>query len=980
MFTVSVAQEVALQNGRLNILYGFVSFLFSAWVIGRFVIDCHYFSYQKIGPEIYMMLWAGTLTEEMLDSIEGREVGLSCTKPYRFKYTHGHHFDFRPVGCLEVCRQGRGFNSSSNCVGQTALYKEGGMDKLAIVTSRSAHLVGTAHGPKEMLFSPYATALEIHMNIAYSFESTYFAFPSLRKKWRESQNFKNMLVAVVDSDGNVRKTISPGTDITFTLPDIFDLAGEPDDFLDTPNTHMEPNKDLDAHMQHPAPRVVGTIVVVLVHCSDYGEELAKNPLVRDAWSDEYDSVCRLGFHLRKDEMGMIESEDIVGLQGETISLTLGAMQLIVSPSGSFRYIDPDKIYSYLTDAMVIMSIPKLLVVFFLTSCLGHLSVVYSNALRRDFCINWEVSSMASRLLATDSAFERIATVSKDGHALVTREAIETRLKAIMETVNVNHDEPILDAQELAVYANFVWKTINRKNSRGSTKNMVAPDVMDTHLLFGATTSNETVDFESSISLFDLDRERRLFERIFTPSGLTAALQDMRECRREMRRGDCQVEQARTLHLEEESITPTQEACCQEVLADRRLSTQTTDWYQETLRNIQEQMTNYTKELISVSELRTTDRLREESAARLLLEEKVAALHEHCTACKFEGTPAEYALTCSQKDVEFRSTSGIVRQGLAPVNTEQELVSKRKHDKDVFADTKSLTPNASTLAIDHDLVKRITAVEGHLQDLQAQSGKHLSPSTQEETDARLITSRIVTVEARLEEVRELVSKHMLSSRQQEFDVQSIMRRIAMLEGSITQGESQALKVLAMTRSDDVPTRHLESRISMAEGRISVAESRFLDVFLRLETLGNSIAHSRPQENTERTSAARSRRPSAASSVISSCDGAVASASFPAGSSTSTNIGIPEGLRSLAVSEKSVRSCGVGYLMGSLLDLSEHTERSCVPSNASKRFRSLLHPPPQSLNDADVASRCQGVVGDGDGSRSTLQPQEMRAVRI
>lgn len=336
---------------------------------------------------------------------------------------------------------------------------------------------------------------------------------SSRKTTDEKE--KKIATAVVGSNGEVAYIIPWGSDIHFTLPEMLEMAGAPD-LLDRFMTQAGTNQHPEAYHPKPHARLSGGELIMDLKCYDQ--------VKHDAGEWEGDYLCYLSFKIGPRVWLSLNTALFTNFY--RYETHLYGLHVAIVTSGTFEYVNLNRMMLEFTSILVLLGLPKQLVLFLMIYCLGHLSKIYKRVIYEDFPLRQTVAGVITRMIASTSMFTMLSDVEgedDDPYAGgISKASVKRRLQTILR-----HRHVQISPQDMEKCVDFCFFMLYK--GQNDNEDVQGEDEVIT--LDGFTHANcsiEKMNMDHVIALFDFDRSKTFFEQIFTPSdlrkdGLEAAL-------------------------------------------------------------------------------------------------------------------------------------------------------------------------------------------------------------------------------------------------------------------------------------------------------------------------------------------------------------------------------------------------------------------------------------------------------------------------
>jgi len=197
-----------------------------------------------------------------------------------------------------------------------------------------------------------------------------------------------------------------------------------------------------------------------------------------------------------------------------------------------KFVDMSKIVACLTSMLVLLSLPRKFMRWFIATFLGQLSTLYGRVFEQVFDIQRETASMAILLMSNSVAFLELSDVDSHRDQLpgISLQRMTERMQQVMRQRRKD-----LDDSEVAAFVDCCYRSLIQDKGDESTVRKyekflpwhksptVEKEMIDVDTFNNGCSFNSPVNLETAVRLFDKDRQRRWLERVFTPPGLRRAL-------------------------------------------------------------------------------------------------------------------------------------------------------------------------------------------------------------------------------------------------------------------------------------------------------------------------------------------------------------------------------------------------------------------------------------------------------------------------
>jgi len=474
-------KKVQIHNPRLSLLHKVVWLFLLTCVIYSFIID------QKWNVDIRVrgsaILWVtGYQNHDSLKQVQAsKEMDPLCTRPHEYDYWYDAHgvFSYTNYSCMELCDVNQADNE---CINQFGTFTSFGPDSSFILTSFSeVFFWGNASTSKAAKRYMVVTgdALSIGMQYYASVPGPQWwgLFSGATRSDRALTSFNHLHTVLMFSDGSMFKEITPRSvadgdhpaghlhqevlhnddkeGIVISFPELLRMAA-----VDLDDAHVLAGRNyftsVGKYANGPITRISGLDIRLVIKCYNYAHEKQ----VDLGWtpSDEW-PVCYI--RAVRSEIGWMTSQvlDYVDSQGSLRRRSLQGVRVQADILGFFQMADSVSVYNFMISSVVLLSLPKMVLFFFVVTCLGHLSKIYRRATVEQFSISQQCGGLTTRLLANSSAFGEITDTNADGGG-ITRNRMKMQLKHVFRKRTKS-----VDQQEIDCMTDFCFRNILRHKDR-----------------------------------------------------------------------------------------------------------------------------------------------------------------------------------------------------------------------------------------------------------------------------------------------------------------------------------------------------------------------------------------------------------------------------------------------------------------------------------------------------------------------------------
>lgn len=528
---------VEIANPRLIILYVFLQACTLAVLTWWFLSQRFYEKQVDIGSFISANMF---VSDSDLSSTPFREqvrqLGQTlCRRTGQYDYWHdpqGHN-TFSNVTCAMPCNPK---NPNPNCATTHDGYMTKGDSEVFVPTSRSRIFVSpSGRMTRRNQFIMTADAMTIH--IGYFFDIPLYrpsGTPGVQRYVGSSKT--DMTTIIQDQRGATVREIPPGQPIHFRVPELLALAGH-EGLLDRPHLASDPNKRPGSSQEPPIGRISGFELLVNIRCEGEVGEFSYG--IRSCSLTVQKTENPWTFERVLNSFGGAAEEKVIFYNGVRIRMRA---------EGRARHWDIGELISKVTTCLVLLTLPRRFVMALCTFMLGHLSAIYRQAVYDRFNLKDAIAGMSARLLVWNASFVDLVDKELSGGIQgISKSRMHERLISLLKT---RHSE--LDAGEIDRLCQFTHQAMLSLNTRpgslqplssleggireytselglrftekpGKSQSEIEKDIINSDRFSVACTSNENLNFDAVVKLFDKERKRWFLERLFTPKAFKEIL-------------------------------------------------------------------------------------------------------------------------------------------------------------------------------------------------------------------------------------------------------------------------------------------------------------------------------------------------------------------------------------------------------------------------------------------------------------------------
>jgi len=546
---VSLPKHVVLTDARLNaVYYFFIAVLVSVFVY-RFVSGQWWL--MEVVPKGRVYPWPeGMRNRANLEDVVADKLREPfCLEPDTYEYWWSEAWRFGPYSCLGLCSRGTTSRppvsqGRSECMHPEEAYVREASDQMFFVTEFSDGLLDQ-EGLERFYFTPVVEALAL--GFEYIFDvSEQTAGDSFFSKTGDTSyaSAVDTLTAVLDSKGRVVKVFKPPQPAGLTVSEIYALAEHAlDDIRPIAGRNYWPNAT-GARLEGPAIRLAGMEVDIGISC--YAGVDAAPADIDVGWDGP---ACTVSVNPTATGWTEREHLDIVDSQGSLRSRRLHGLRVRFNVGGSYKFWNPNAVLLNILSFIVFMSLPNMVLKFFCSHCLGHLSVLYTSAIYERFDLVQQTAGMAARLMSMKTAFHELEDAHGEGEKPgISRRRAREHLFDVMR-----YRKDVLDAHELGYFADCcfntlvmshkkvssmrhldggvmqqvsgVWRRISRfiSSVSSTTKPVHATDRITIDGFSVSHSSLERFTIDDCMLLFGTDRKLGILENFFLPGNIRACV-------------------------------------------------------------------------------------------------------------------------------------------------------------------------------------------------------------------------------------------------------------------------------------------------------------------------------------------------------------------------------------------------------------------------------------------------------------------------
>lgn len=497
---------VKIENSRLSVFFyssilgaaGFVAYNFwtsRAWLIAKVPNGVAH-------PRA--LNWFGAMADEdakranVVDGVRG-----FCTESSKYDYCSDEDctWYFRGMQCLDTCVEG----SVGSCLDRSERWMKEG-NGLFFPTYFNETMTILSQGTAQDSSSAIRTVttgqyfIKGVEDLVLTFDHEYFVESPLGGQERGSSGatsteaYTNGMLTVLRDKNEVEiSRWQPGTEVTLSLRTIFEQCGIS---LDSLNEYVGKNFAEGA----------GFLDGVSMRISGFHIDVGLNYLNPRQHDLSWDGpVCFITLHATN-PWTYLPDLQVVDVVGSTRFRYYYGVRVQFSVTGSFGWVNMDALIQAITSVLVFIEVAKKIVFYFAIFGLGHLSKVYRRVVYQQVKLQRECYGLAARLVSHSSAFKEL----QDTPGGISESRLHQRFKGIF-----SHTEA-LDEAEISRFSKFVYDHMSHGGK---------DPAVDMEEYAMACSTNENLDFEALVGIFDANRKKSCLERFFADGTVRALFQD-----------------------------------------------------------------------------------------------------------------------------------------------------------------------------------------------------------------------------------------------------------------------------------------------------------------------------------------------------------------------------------------------------------------------------------------------------------------------
>lgn len=550
--SVQFPKFVMINNSRITILYFTLVVLLILFILWYFLVNSQYNIQKMPHMQVHLCGQDGRLCQPSLPDMQNVfqkwHKSHLCTKSTSYEYWRNPYDKYKPLGCMPMCGQmdlDKGLNVAKDeqigCIMPSDTINV--QPTMAFVPTYIEETIFTpATGSPMTCPKGYFTQAHTGVcsyshqhfvpgadNITVAFSHEFVVSPEIGAfVFGMEDKRANQLSGNADGWGQGMETVffsHNGNEVAtynnknFINPTIEQLlaAADYDDVGPSGNLNLDQRYSRREHnvpksmkgkkMPDASLRMTGVTLTIDLAITDTGK-CRHLKLDEDKTVSTGRPVACMFTHAERQWTSVDETVSI-GMDGTYKTVKKQGVRIKFRLRGNIQLFDLQTIMQNITVAIVWIQIPLLLVYWFTTFCLGHLSSVYSRVIHQDVSLGDACKGLAARLVSHSAAYMDLQD-KPDG---ITKARLLERIQNILKN-NEN-----IDDEEVKKYADFVFEGFQ---SMGEGE-IVINETINIQEFCTACCTDEPLKFESMVTLFDKDRKTGCLERCFLDDTIRAVI-------------------------------------------------------------------------------------------------------------------------------------------------------------------------------------------------------------------------------------------------------------------------------------------------------------------------------------------------------------------------------------------------------------------------------------------------------------------------
>lgn len=501
-FGVTFPKSVKIENARLAIMYYTFAAAGFAFVVQTYVTEK---SYLRIAtPSGRVFFWVDGPTWDVSNA-EAKKLNEDfgskdiCQKPERFMYCDapGCHTAWKDLKCMDLCTD----EVVDDCIENTERwFKE---DQGIFFPMYFNETVTMFASGKKTLMNKQRVLKGLE-EMVLAFDHAYNVVNPEDQLQKQTDTNKNaegdLLTVLLDKDDNEIDRWEPGKGVTLPLQTILDIAGLS---MDSVKDNYGPNFLEGASFPEG--------ILARLAGSEIDVELSYTNTMTKFTSDWNGPVCyiRINAAVAWTSKPMLDAFDHLG--SHRLRYYQG-LRIRFKSGGGFGAVSFGQLLNGLTSCLVFVGSAKQLTKFFAIMCLGALSRIYKRFIRQEASLERDCCGLVARMTSHTSSFMEL----KDTPLGITKSRLDRRFSRIFR------NEEALNEAEIQRFSDFMY---NKMVDQGQS-------IIDLERFARICSFGELLSMKSLIEIFDADRKKGLFEKLFVDHSVREIMKTDKDLRGE----------------------------------------------------------------------------------------------------------------------------------------------------------------------------------------------------------------------------------------------------------------------------------------------------------------------------------------------------------------------------------------------------------------------------------------------------------------
>jgi len=513
---IYLPKRVEVHDGKLTPVFCVLQCFTVAFVIVKFMLYGQYYKHEIRRDDVHVWMWPENDPADVAKITTAAQTEVFCKSARLYGYSSNKikSHSFSNLTCLPICAPQR---ASFDCITLEDVMFQEDLHRLFIYTHAQETVLGAAYSFNRSLW--HVGVEEFHIGMEYAFATQVSAVVNIKELWKphklSGSSTTNILTIIMANEGNnekYTKTYRPGDRIRFSVQELLDLAGV-SQFLDERN--VEATDDPSSSVA-PIGRISGIRLEVRLEC-------ISNPFINVL--DWNGPVCYLHVHKTPEHWVYRLLQDVTSESGALRMRKVHGIEIVAR--GLFHHVtvDIEAISQCLVSLIVLSSIPKFILMLFMSTCLGQLSVVYRKVLLEPFKLH---EACGTSILAMIKDMTTFHSMAGDPHSsCISKNQLSNQLAKLFANqdglISVEQLEDLLKRSCQGVkHKAGVVQCLEELGMRRISSVPLHYSI-DLSEFCEACSSKDALDFNSIVSLFNTERRAHALERLFTPRRLLSVV-------------------------------------------------------------------------------------------------------------------------------------------------------------------------------------------------------------------------------------------------------------------------------------------------------------------------------------------------------------------------------------------------------------------------------------------------------------------------